>query len=319
MAERNTVTETGCFVSVIVPVFNRERFLRAALDSVLAQTFTGFEIVAVDDGSTDSSPVILHWYQERFPGKVRVISQKNAGPSVARNAAIMVARGTYISFLDSDDLWPPEKLERQLPLFAQHDDIAFIYTGYCLMDESGELLEERRPLPYIEGNIHDKIWANEDNISGGTLMVARERLMQAGLFDAELRGAENLDLRIRLSKLGNVYFCDDLLYFYRIHRQNLIASSDDMYLYHLLLLQKHFGANGEKNRKMWKSIRSRQLYMQGGELLQKTRYVEAAGALWQSILLNPRRPRAYINLMRCFLGKRVNQWLVGIKTGLSRS
>lgn len=300
-------------VSVIIPVYNREKYIAQALDSVLAQSYENYEIIAVDDGSTDSSLKILNNYQERFPGKVRVLQQINSGPSAARNNAIMSAIGEYISFLDSDDLWAPQKLEKQLCLFEKHQDVAFVYSGYCLIDEGGAMLEERYPLPEVCGNIEDKLWSMFTNISGGTLLVEKDKLIHVGLFDTNLGSCENHDLRIRLSGLGNVYYCKDILYYYRIHKDSLTASLENEDTFDVILLEKYFGKNGINNKKQWNLIRSRQLYFQGGNFLQRDDFKKAVVSFFNSILLNPKRPRAYINLLRCFMGTTINSWLVSLK------
>lgn len=300
-------------ISVIIPVYNRERYIKQALDSVLAQTYANFEVIAIDDGSSDSSLAILNEYQRLHPDKIRVLVQKNAGPSVARNNGIMAARGEYIAFLDSDDYWAANKLEKQLALFEKHSNVAFVYSGYSLIDEMGNVFEERRPEPDFQGNIHDKLWLEANIISGGTLLVQREKLMRIGLFDIDLRGAENLDLRLRLSAHGDVYFAEDLLYFYRIHRESLTANLENMDKFNLVLLDKHFGPGGVINKKMWSMVRSNHLYYQGGLFLQKGECRKAAKDLFGSLLLKPTRPRAYINLLRCFLGGKFNRWLVSLK------
>lgn len=300
-------------VSVIVPVYNREKYLKKALDSIIEQTFKNFEIIAVDDGSTDSSLSILYDYQERFPEKIVVISQKNAGPSVARNKAIMAAQGKYIAFLDSDDTWAPNKIECQLPLFNNHQNVAFVYSGYYTTNEHGDILETKLPDPQFEGDIYEKLWVLSNNISGGTLMVEKEKLLEVGLFDPDLGGAENLDLRIRLSQVGDVYYCPEPLYFYQKHSESLTSNSENMDNFQLKLLEKHFGKSGEKNRKLWKLIRSQQLYFLGGDLLQQGNCIKASVNFFQSILLQPRRPRAYANLLRCFMGANINKWLISLK------
>src|ERR1044072_4025280 len=103
----------GPTVSIVLPAFNRERSLAATIDSVLTQTFPDWELVVVDDGSSDSTPAIIERYHRRFPGKIRAIAQPNAGVAAARNHAITAATGELVAFIDSDDLWPPGNLERQ--------------------------------------------------------------------------------------------------------------------------------------------------------------------------------------------------------------
>jgi len=103
-------------ISVIIPIYNAERYLSETIESVMAQTYSDWEIVAVDDGSTDKTPEILKDHEKKLSKKLCVITQKNSGVSIARNTAIAAARGEYIAFLDHDDLWLPEKLEKQVKL-----------------------------------------------------------------------------------------------------------------------------------------------------------------------------------------------------------
>ena len=113
-------------VSVIVPVYNRENYVGETLDSILRQTYQNIEIIAVNDGSTDNSLSVLNSYKEKYPDKITVIDQQNQGQVRSRNNAIMQSKGEYIAFLDSDDLWQPDKLEKQLPLFV--DNVARNYS-----------------------------------------------------------------------------------------------------------------------------------------------------------------------------------------------
>jgi glycosyltransferase involved in cell wall biosynthesis len=122
-------------ISVIIPTYNREHCVRQSLDSVLAQTFKDFELIVVDDGSSDGTVEILKSYGD----KIRLICQKNAGAGAARNTAIRVAQGKYIAFLDSDDQWRPEKLEVQMQFIAKYG--AKVCYSRCV-GENGELLAD---------------------------------------------------------------------------------------------------------------------------------------------------------------------------------
>lgn len=121
--------------SIIIPIFNREQSVRAALDSVLAQTFRDFEVIVVDDGSTDDSLAVLKSYGER----IRLICQPHAGAGAARNTGIRAAQGRWIAFLDSDDVWRPEKLATQLNVLAQYGARACF--SRCV-SEHGDLLPD---------------------------------------------------------------------------------------------------------------------------------------------------------------------------------
>ena len=116
-------------VSVIVPVYNGERFLRAALDSALAQTFQDIEIIVVDDGSKDSSGAIADEYAARNPGKFVVIHAQNGGVVPARNAGIAVARGRYLAMLDADDEWMPHHLAASVALLEKNSSVGLVHAN----------------------------------------------------------------------------------------------------------------------------------------------------------------------------------------------
>ncbi len=125
-------------VSIITPCYNAARFLAPAIESVLGQTFHDWELIAADDHSTDESLNILRRYQAREP-RIRLLAlDQRRGPAGARNAAIEAARGSYVAFLDSDDLWLPDKLEHQIA-FMQETASALSYTAYHKIDENGSL------------------------------------------------------------------------------------------------------------------------------------------------------------------------------------
>ncbi len=170
----------------MIPAYNAELFLENAIRSVLAQTFPPLEIIVVDDGSTDGTARVAQAFAER----VRLIRQPNGGPSSARNAGVAAARGEWVAFLDADDAWLPEKLERQAPVFAE--------TGVgvvCCGRSKGGGWRGWRWLTF------DEIWeANEIVVS--TAVVRREVLDSLGGFDPKLCGVEDWDLWLRAASAG---------------------------------------------------------------------------------------------------------------------
>ncbi|MDD9821205.1 MAG: glycosyltransferase family 2 protein [Nitrospira sp.] len=128
-----------CLVSVITPCYNAERFIAATIDSVLAQSVADWEMIVADDGSTDASPAIVASYATRDSRITLVTLNRHSGASHARNTAIQQARGRYLAFLDSDDLWLPDKLAKQLAFMTDHD-LAFSYGSYQLIDTEGHSL-----------------------------------------------------------------------------------------------------------------------------------------------------------------------------------
>jgi len=151
--KHNTIHKAQQFmqpeVSILMPNFNGEKFLAAAIESVRAQTFANWELLVIDDGSTDSSPAIMQSYAQIDP-RIRCLRttfpKVARGPAAARNSGIEVAKGRFIAFLDCDDLWLPSKLERQLGFMKEHG-AAFTYTWYDVINEDGHVVDQRKPKP----------------------------------------------------------------------------------------------------------------------------------------------------------------------------
>jgi glycosyltransferase involved in cell wall biosynthesis len=128
---------SGPAVSVIIPSYNRAALLPRAVDSVIAQTFSDWEIIVVDDGSTDATPRLLENYAALLGNRFQGIRQARRGCSAARNRGIDAAAGRFVAFLDSDDEYRPAKLERQLTLFQKVPSLGFVYGDYSFVDEEG--------------------------------------------------------------------------------------------------------------------------------------------------------------------------------------
>ena len=186
-------------VSVVMPVYNAAAHLAAALDSMLAQTFTDFELIVVNDGSTDGTAQILSSYGDAL----RVVSQPNGGMSCARNAGIHLARGRYIAFLDADDRWLAPKLERQVTLLDEQPDLAFCAATATLEDLDGKVLGAWACSTNGTASVAEVFAAHALIAGGASSVLARRELVQTlGGFDETLFGAEDTDLWIRLAARG---------------------------------------------------------------------------------------------------------------------
>jgi glycosyltransferase involved in cell wall biosynthesis len=187
-------------VSVIVPMYNTRDYVGATLDSVLAQTFPDFEVIVVDDGSTDGCTEIVAEYVARDP-RITCIRQNNAGLAAARNVGIAAARGTAIAFLDSDDLWLPEKLARQLPLVTGNTVVHA--DAYVFID--GEPVGETRLSDVADSPDGAETFESlleQNRIGVLTAVVPRDLLLAHGCFDSALRSCEDYDLWLRLAAAG---------------------------------------------------------------------------------------------------------------------
>lgn len=185
-------------VSVIIPTYNRVAFLAEAVRSVLAQTCTDHELIVVDDGSTDGTGAML---QAIGDPRVQLISLPHSGsPGRARNAGIGRARGRYVAFLDSDDLWDPSKLEDQLAALSGQPDCRWCNTGLRIVDETGAPHPRWRTHPAPpEGWIFEPLVRRQVGMSISTVLVERAFLLDVGGFDETFVWGEDYDLRVRLA------------------------------------------------------------------------------------------------------------------------
>lgn len=180
-------------VTVVIPAYNRAWSLAEAVDSVLSQEFRDFELIVVDDGSADGTPQLLGGYGEA----IRVLRRENQGVSASRNAGIAAARGELIAFLDSDDLWLPGKLRRQVEFFASHPE-ALICQTEELWVKNGRRVNPGKRHRKRGGMIFEPS-LDLCLVSPSAVMVRREIFERVGLFDESLPACEDYDLWLRVS------------------------------------------------------------------------------------------------------------------------
>jgi glycosyltransferase involved in cell wall biosynthesis len=205
---------SGPLVSVILPVYDGERFIAQALNSVFAQDHDDLDVIVVDDGSNDGTASVLARYQ----GRIRVIAQENAGPAAARNTGLAHARGDLLAFIDADDLWHPRKLELQLKELAAAPD-ADVSVCNVLNFWNGDPGEEREVLRAREYEI-----VNEGGIVQAVL-VRRAVFDRIGGFDPRLGFGEDTDFYFRLDESGiKQRMLEQILGYRRIHAGNMTAN-----------------------------------------------------------------------------------------------
>lgn len=214
------MTERKPIVSVVTPTFNRAGYLHYAIESVLAQTVGEFELLVIDDGSTDATPELMERYT--CDPRVRYFRQPNQGQSVARNRGISEAKGDYVCFLDSDNLWLPDKLEKSLEVFQKHPEYHVVYGDYIDIDQWGKELGVNRMRRYT-GTITPEL-LKDNFVSMNTTMTRRECFDVLGGFDEADRLAEDYGLWLRLSTRYRFYYVPEVLGFYRVMEDQI--SSD---------------------------------------------------------------------------------------------
>lgn len=205
-------------ISIIIPTFNSAAYIRECLESVFAQTFQDYEVIVVDDGSTDETSSIV----QGFGPRVRFVAQENKGPAVARNHGISLAKGAWISFLDSDDLWLPDKLEKQTRFALDHPEYGLITTEASSFDESGVLAPRMKARVYNIRNglvVRDLLFGNWVQTSG--VMVRRECFEKVGKFHEErgLRGTDWI-LWMQIAAQYPIYFMEEPLAKIRLVRHS---------------------------------------------------------------------------------------------------
>jgi glycosyltransferase involved in cell wall biosynthesis len=218
-------------VSVIVPTFNRLRYLRTAISSIFDQTHSDWELLIADDGSEEVTREYLR--ELSCVPKVKVIWLSHTGiPAAVRNAALRKADGKYVAFLDSDDLWDGRKLEAQLAVMQARSPCQWSYTAFTNVDELGIVLPTeiyRRWVP-CEGKIFERMLRGEVSLRTPCVLATRQLLMEAGGFDESIRSGEDYDLWCRLALRSDIAVVDEPLVKIRHHRENHSADWSSAYV-----------------------------------------------------------------------------------------
>jgi glycosyltransferase involved in cell wall biosynthesis len=242
-----TTTEDkgGPDVSIIIPVYQCARYLGEALDSVYAQTFTNYEVILVNDGSDDSEEI------ERClasrGNRVTYLKQKNRGPSAARNAGLLVARGRYVAFLDADDYWEPNHLAEQIAFINRAPGIDLAYADAFLIEDgvqlAGRTFMARRTfmeeIPSSGEVTFEGLLDERCTVLLSSVVARRQAVMAVGMFDESLRYAEDYDLWLRMAKRGaRLAYQRKVLLHKRRHSESLTADSQKLFENALNVLDK---------------------------------------------------------------------------------
>ncbi len=208
-------------ISIITPTYNREAFLPAAIESVLAQSYKEFELIIVDDGSTDNSRELINTYAEK-DSRVKYLYQENQRQSVARNYALSVAKGDFICFLDSDNYWPSDKLEKSIKAFEVYPDADIVYGDCITIDEQGNELHRHNMRRY-SGRIA-ALLLKDNFISMNTTMTRRKCFNEMGGMSGKRRVADDYDLWLKFSARYRFQYIPEFLAYYRV-MENQISSN----------------------------------------------------------------------------------------------
>jgi glycosyltransferase involved in cell wall biosynthesis len=229
-----------------MPVFNTARFLQLALDSIKGQTFADFEIVAIDDGSSDGSTQILERFAAAEP-RMKLVVRENRGLIATRNELLSAARGELVAWMDSDDVSLPGRLAAQIAVFSADPALACLGTAaQCIDPEGNDLNVERYPAG------HQEILVDQQQKFGAmrfpTTMMRRAVALEAGGFREPFRIGEDFDFLLRLSEIGKMANLPDILYLYRSHISSVCATLGPRWAVHrdqILQLARERRTNGK--------------------------------------------------------------------------
>lgn len=182
-------------VSVIVPAYNAEQTIVETICSVQAQTFSDFELIVIDDGSTDRT---LERLEAAGDSRLRILSHENAGACSARNRGIGRATGEYLAFLDADDLWTPDKLQHQVAALEARAAAGVAYSWTRFVDQNGRDLYEQRPV-FLEGDVYRELLVTNFTCGGSNVLVRRQAIEATGGFDVSLRVSQDWEFCVRLA------------------------------------------------------------------------------------------------------------------------
>lgn len=219
-------------VSVIIPAFNAAGSIRLTLESVSAQTYPAIEVIVVDDGSSDATTAIVEEFAANDP-RFHLIRQQNAGVGAARNAGIGKARGKYVAPLDADDLWMPEKLEKQVACMEEFGDMTgLVYCWYTFIDEHSQFTGRSRQCRLAGRLRHAMVLVNLTGNASVPLFRA-SALKTVGLYltrteQGGVQGCEDWDLALRIAELFPVYVVPEYLVAYRQNRSSMSLNVEGM-------------------------------------------------------------------------------------------
>jgi teichuronic acid biosynthesis glycosyltransferase TuaG len=287
-------------VSVVIPVYNSGRFIRSTVDSVLSQRYSEIELIVVDDCSTDDTREVLKPYEDD-PRFRLILREKNGGIAAGRNTGLKACKGEYIAMLDHDDLWEPDKLERQVRFLKEGGMDAVFSDYYLILGEDGEKIKFQPKKRPGTGVLDDLL--RECMIYTSTLIFKRSVLDKAGFLDEEFTYSEDWDWFLRMALKVNVGYLPEYLATRREMPTSFSVVIRGRFIHYIRLYNKLAGSLDKGQRKIFKKNIGKKCYIDARRLMSFGRfglgiksYVEAVKKYRLLVFKLP-------SLMKCFLVK----------------
>ena len=250
-------------ISVVIPCYNSAHLIVDAINSVISQTYTNWEIVIVDDGSTDDLKTAISAFTNRA---IQLIRQTNSGPSVARNRGIKNAHGEYIAFLDADDIWLPEKLEKQVRILECRKDYGLVFCdGYRWIHRKPFEACNKLSQLYATPNEHptlEKLFKIH-MIPTSSVLFRKSLIERCGLINEQLKGGEDFEFFLRIAAIRSINYLDEPLMAYRVHSNNTSS----------VVLKNNV------RERIWMKLNARHVAIQSNPELKKIRSIRFFKAL----------------------------------------
>jgi glycosyltransferase involved in cell wall biosynthesis len=232
-------------VDIIIPAFNAARFLPFALESVISQTLDDWQILLVDDGSTDNTAEVVAPFLDRLGSKIRYIKQENRGLPAARNSAIRASTAEFLALLDADDVWLPCRLSESLKILVERPQVGLVYGLITGIDQENRLgITWGGNLSDADGHIAPQIYMRKVELPCPTISFRRICVDEIGFFDETMRATEDRDLWFRIALRYEVAFVPKVLAYYRLSPNSMSTDPQRMLHAQLKFIRKHYGSEG---------------------------------------------------------------------------
>ena len=297
-------------VSVVIPAYNSAAFITETVDSVLQQTYPNLEVLVIDDGSTDNTREVLKPYEE----KIEYYRKDNGGPASARNFGIRKASGVYVAFLDADDLWKEEKIDRQVKRFDEMPGTGLVHTGSVQLKDGKIIERASRHCP--NGNVFKELFS-QNFIGTSTVLVRKECFQSLGLFDTRegFMAVEDYDMWLRIARKYRIEYIAEGLVYYRVHAEGISRNIDRSYLNEKRVIEEAI-SRWPQIKEEAVSIRKRMAVLYenyGTELLEYLNLPEARQKLMESLKYFPLKPDVWIKVIKTWLPLSLFKWARKIK------
>jgi glycosyltransferase involved in cell wall biosynthesis len=246
-------------ISVVIPAYNSELTIKETIESVQKQTFTDFEIIVIDDGSQDNTIGVVKSLVKSEP-RLRMVTYENGGVSVARNRGIEIAQGKFISLLDADDLWTPDKLELQLKALKDHPEAGVAYSWTNPVDEQGKILFLGN-CPVYEGNVYGELLQTNFLSSGSNILARREAIESINGFSTDFATASDWDFYLKLASKWSFVVIPKYQILYRQRSNSMSSNIESIMQESCAILEKAYQiAPAELQSDLNKSLNNLYLY-----------------------------------------------------------